>query len=71
MPTQGVEEWDREGEPAHDPEGLSAMVDEMSQAIKAPIELTTLDSHINDQAFATAALSVLDEWLSTGVVKMN
>jgi len=71
MPTQGVEEWDREGEPAHDPEGLSAMVDEMSQAIKAPIELTTLDSHINDQAFATAALSVLDEWISTGVVKMN
>jgi len=71
MPTQGVEEWDRKGEPAHDPEGLSAMVDEMSKAVKAPIELTKLVCHINDEAFATAALSILDEWITTGVVKMD
>jgi len=71
MPTQGVEEWDREGEPAHDPEGLSAMVDEIGLAIKSPIELTKLDCHINDEMFATAALSILDEWISAGVIKMD
>ena len=69
MPTQGVEEWDREGEPAYDPDGLAAMVDEMSLAIKAPLKLTKLDCHINDEAFASAALSVLDEWISAGVVR--
>ena len=71
MPTQGVEEWDREGEPAHDPEGLAAMVDEMGKAIEAPAELTMLDCHINDQAFADAALAVLDDWISDGTVKAN
>ena len=71
MPTQGVEEWDREGEPAHDPEGLAAMVDEMSKAIAAPAVLTNLDCHINDQAFAEAALAVLDGWIADGTVKLN
>jgi uncharacterized protein (UPF0261 family) len=71
MPNQGVEEWDREGEPAHDPEGLAAMVDEMSKAIAAPAMLTNLDCHINDQAFAEAALAVLDGWIADGTVKLN
>ncbi len=70
MPTQGVEEWDKEGAPAHDPDGLAAMVDEMGKAIKAPAELTMLDCHINDQAFADAALAVLDGWIAEGTVKL-
>ena len=69
MPTQGVEEWDREGEPAHDPEGLAAMVDEMGKAIKPPAKLSMLDCHINDQAFADAALGILDTWIADGTVK--
>lgn len=68
MPTQGVEEWDKEGEPAHDPEGLAAMVDEMGKAIAAPAALSMLDCHINDQAFADAALAVLDGWIADGKV---
>ncbi len=71
MPTEGVEEWDREGGPAHDPEGLAAMVDEMGKAIKAPAELTMLDCHINDQAFSDAALAVLDGWIAGGTVKAH
>ncbi len=68
MPLQGVEEWDRAGGPAHDPEGLAAMTDEMRKAISDPIALTELDCHINDQAFADAALAVLDRWIADGTV---
>ena len=71
MPTQGVEEWDKEGGPAYDPEGLAAMVDEMGKAIKAPAELTMLDCHINDQAFADAALAILDGWIADGTVQVG
>ena len=68
VPTQGVEEWDRPGGPAHDPEGLAAMVDEMRTAITDPAQLTLLDCHINDAAFATAALDVLDRWIDDGTI---
>lgn len=71
MPMQGVEEWDRAGEPAHDPEGLAAMVDEMGKAIAAPAQLSMLDCHINDAAFAQAALKVLDGWIADGTVKTD
>ncbi len=71
MPTHGVEEWDKPGEPAHDPDGLAAMVDEMPRAITAPAQLTMLECHINDQAFADAALAVLDGWIADGTVKTN
>lgn len=67
MPTRGVEEWDKEGEPAHDPAGLAAMVDEVAQAIP-PSQLTMLDCHINDAAFAEAALAVLDGWIAVGTL---
>lgn len=71
MPMQGVEAWDVEGEPAYDPEGLAAMVDEMGKAIKAPVQLSMLDCHINDQAFADAALKVLDAWIADGTLTKN
>lgn len=70
MPTQGVEEWDKPDQPVHDPDGLAAMVDEMAQAIKDPIQLSMLECHINDQAFANAALEVLDGWIADGTVKV-
>jgi uncharacterized protein (UPF0261 family) len=69
MPTQGVEEWDKEGEPAYDPDGLAAMVDEMGKAIVPPADLSMLDCHINDQAFADAALAILDGWIADGTLK--
>ncbi len=69
MPIQGVEEWDRPGGPAHDPEGLAAMVDEVRKSIAAPTAVTLVEAHINDQAFADAALGVLDAWVADGTVK--
>ena len=40
------------------------MVDEMRKAIKAPHLLIEVDCHINDEAVATAAMSILDDWIS-------
>lgn len=68
MPLQGIEEWDREGGPAHDPAGLAAMIDEVRQSVTVPV--TEVDAHINDQAFTEAVLAVLDGWIAEGVVKV-
>ncbi len=71
MPKGGVEEWDREGDAAHDPEALAAMVDEMGKAVTDPIKLSMLDCHINDAEFADAALNVLDGWIEDGTVAVS
>ena len=68
LPTAGIEEWDKPGEPAHDPEGLSAFNDEMRRVIKPPVQLTEIDAHINDQAFADQALAIFDSWVADGTV---
>lgn len=71
LPLDGIEEWDRPGDAAHDPEGLAAFVDEMRSAIKAPVRLTEIGAHINDQAFADAALAIFDKWCADGTVKVS
>lgn len=70
MALQGIEEWDREGEPAHDPEGLAAMVDEMRSAFASPVEVVEVDCHINDHAFADRVLEIVDAWVADGTVSM-
>ncbi|MGI9501421.1 MAG: Tm-1-like ATP-binding domain-containing protein, partial [Geminicoccaceae bacterium] len=70
LPTQGIEEWDKPGEHAHDPAGLKAFLDEMRKVVKPPVALTEIDAHINDQAFADAALEVFDSWVVDGIVKV-
>jgi len=69
LPNQGIEEWDKPGQPAHDPEALDAFLDEMRTVIKPPIRLTEIDAHINDQAFADTALDIFDKWVEEGTVK--
>ena len=64
LPNQGIEEWDRLGDVAHDPEGLAAFLDQMRRSVKEPVQMTEIDAHINDQAFADAALLVFDGWLA-------
>ena len=68
MPLGGIDEWDKEGGPFHDPAGLAAFAEEIRAHLKPPVELIELDAHINDQAFADSALAVLDRWISDGVV---
>jgi len=69
LPMHGIEEWDREGEDAHDPEGLAAFLDEMQSAIRPPVEMTRIDAHINDPAFVDTALAVFDRWVAHGLIR--
>ena len=68
LPLRGVEEWDKPGAPACDPDGLAAFMDEMKKSVRPPAELTLLDAHINDAAFAETALEIFDAWRKSGVV---
>lgn len=68
MPLQGIEEWDKEGDVAHDPEGLSAFTDEVRKVMKAPIGYSEVDAHINDSAFADKALEIFDAWVADGTI---
>ena len=68
LPRHGVEEWDRPGEPAHDPEGLTAFVEASEAAAENRVAITALDCHINDEAFCSAVIAQFDEWVSAGIV---
>lgn len=69
LPTRGLEEWDKEGGPTHDPEGLAAFLDEISKSIMAPVRLSEIDAHINDKAFSDQALAIFDAWVADGTIK--
>ncbi|WP_299549586.1 Tm-1-like ATP-binding domain-containing protein [uncultured Tateyamaria sp.] len=69
LPSGGIEEWDRPGQPAHDPEGLAAFCDEMRAVITEPLGFTEITAHINDDAFADAALAVFDGWVADGTIE--
>ena len=68
LTNEGIEEWDREGQEAHDPEGLAAFLDEARAVIEPPVKLTELDCHINDQAFVDAVLAIFDRWVTDGTI---
>ena len=69
LTNKGIEEWDKEGGPAHDPEAFDAFCDEMRAVMTDPIVFTELDCHINDQAFADKALEIFDNWISDGTIQ--
>jgi uncharacterized protein (UPF0261 family) len=69
LPLMGGNEWDREGGPLHDAEGLAAFIAAVRKHCPANVSLLELDAHINDAAFTTAALAVLDRWIADGIVK--
>ena len=68
MPNLGIEEWDKPGEPAYDPEGLESFVDEIRIINKNNVIYHEINAHINDQAFADKALEILDDWIERGIV---
>lgn len=68
LPTGGVEQWDRPGEALHDPAGLKVFVDEMCHVVSPDTTFQLVHAHINDDAFAQAALQVFDAWVSAGLV---
>lgn len=68
LPLRGIEEWDREGAPLHDRQGLNAFLDELAQADLGAAQCTRVDAHINDLAFAQHVLQVFDDWLAQGLI---
>ena len=69
LTNQGIEEWDKPGDVAHDPEAFGEFCDEMRRVMTDPIKFTELNCHINDQAFADAALGIFDAWVADGTIK--
>lgn len=68
LPNQGAHEWDREGGPLRDEAGLNSFLAELRAACPSNVRLLDLDCHINDAAFADAALAVVDGWIGAGVL---
>lgn len=64
----GIEEWDRPGEAAHDPQALDAFIGAASDALRGRVPANELDCHINDAAFCEAVLAKLDAWVADGTV---
>ncbi len=69
LTNQGIEEWDKPGGEAYDPDAFAAFCDEMRAQMTDPIQFTELDCHINDQAFADTALEIFDAWVADGTIK--
>ena len=68
LPSGGIQEWDQEGEPLHEPAALDAFLDEMRKAVPAAVQFEETQAHINAPEFAAAALAVFDRWVADGVV---
>ena len=68
LPSRGIEEWDKPGEPAYDPEGLAAFLDEARKVVQTPLQFTEINAHINDPAFVETVLGIFDDWVETGIV---
>lgn len=68
LPRRGIQQWDRPGEPLHDPEGLAAFAAAMREAVRSPVELHEIDAHINDPLFAETVLAIFDRWVAEGIV---
>jgi uncharacterized protein (UPF0261 family) len=68
LPAGGIQQWDREGEALHDPDGLSAFVDAMRSAVAPPVELHEIEDHINSPAFNETVLRIFDRWVEAGIV---
>lgn len=71
LPIRGIEEWDKEGGPAHHPDGLTAFVDEMRKSIEPPARLIEVDAHINDKGFSERALELFDAWVGDRTIERS
>ncbi|MBR0857095.1 Tm-1-like ATP-binding domain-containing protein [Bradyrhizobium liaoningense] len=68
LPAGGIQQWDQDGEPLHDPDGLAAFVEEVRAAIRPPVELHEIKDHINGKGFVATVLAIFDRWVAAGVV---
>lgn len=68
MPALGVNEWDRQGAPMHDPAGLAAFTARIEERLAETVTYRRIESHINDAQFAEAVLALFDQWVADGVI---
>ncbi len=68
MPLGGIDEWDREGGPFHNPEGLAIFAEEMRVSLSDDIDYIELQAHINDAEFSNKVLKIFDYWVEEGKV---
>lgn len=69
LPLKGGNEWDREGGPLSNPEGLAAFISELRTNLPANVTLVERDCHINDPEFSQAALDIFDAWVQDGLAR--
>ena len=69
LPRGGVEAWDRPGKPMHNADALAAFLEEARASAPGNVDLIEIDAHINDAAFAEAALSIFDAWAAEGAIQ--
>jgi uncharacterized protein (UPF0261 family) len=68
LPAGGIQQWDQQGEPLHEPEALAAFVEEMRACVPATVEMHEIPEHINDDAFTAKALEIFDRWVVKGII---
>lgn len=68
LPAAGIQQWDLQGGPLHEPDTLAAFVDEMRTSLPASVELHEIAAHINSEAFAAKVLEVFDRWVAEGII---
>jgi uncharacterized protein (UPF0261 family) len=68
LPAGGIQEWDQEGQPLHEPAARDAFSEEIARVLPDGIALSRVDCHINAPAFAERALAVFDAWVESGIV---
>ena len=68
LPAGGIQQWDQQGEPLHEPEALTAFIEEMRASVPGNAELHEISDHINDAAFSAKALEIFDRWVTEGLI---
>lgn len=68
LPAKGIQEWDQDGEPLHEPEALEAFNDEMRKAMPGTVQFSEVDAHINALEFSARVLDIFDRWVAEGIV---
>ncbi|MBR0834206.1 Tm-1-like ATP-binding domain-containing protein [Bradyrhizobium manausense] len=68
VPREGIQEWDRKGQPLYEPEAHQAFVEEFVSGLGSTIDVLVLDAHINDGQFTDSVMAVFDDWVRQGVI---
>ncbi|WP_027556034.1 Tm-1-like ATP-binding domain-containing protein [Bradyrhizobium sp. Cp5.3] len=68
VPREGIQEWDRKGQPLHAPAAHQAFVEEFISALGPSVDVAELDAHINDVQFTDAVMTTFDDWVKQGII---